>query len=419
MGSFELEQSMVMRLGLSLALGLFIGLERERAGKHLGVRTFAFVAVAATLSMLVSPEAMLLFIGFVALLALLLNIQHLLRKESLELTTAVVLLLTALLGVMIGQGQTLVPVAVGVITVALLTWKPELVAFSLGLPQTEVRAAVMLALFTFVIYPVLPVGYVDPWRLLDLRAAWMTVILIAAIGFANYVLLRRYGSRGVLYTGILGGLVNSTVTVAELARRTRVGAGLSPRMAFWAMLLANAAMLIRNGLLLAIIAPLTLPYVIVPLGAMLLATLLGLVIAPRNQSMEQATQIELSSPFTIMSVLKYGLVLVTISLLGDLARRAVGDNGFYLVSLFGGAVSSASTSASAATLTAAGKLLPATAAAGALLASMTSSLIHVPVIWRSGQHTAPYRRVAATTAFVLLAGAGGIFVNTLHWFGQP
>jgi uncharacterized membrane protein (DUF4010 family) len=37
----------------------------------------------------------------------------------------------------------------------------------------------------------------------------------------NYVLLRVYSSRGLIYTAILGGLVNSTATVAELASSFR------------------------------------------------------------------------------------------------------------------------------------------------------------------------------------------------------
>ena len=43
----------------------------------------------------------------------------------------------------------------------------------------------LLAIVAFVVYPVLPAGSVDPWRLIDARAAWVTVILIAALGFVN------------------------------------------------------------------------------------------------------------------------------------------------------------------------------------------------------------------------------------------
>lgn len=37
------------RLALALAIGLFIGIERERRRKEAGLRTFAFVAASRTL----------------------------------------------------------------------------------------------------------------------------------------------------------------------------------------------------------------------------------------------------------------------------------------------------------------------------------------------------------------------------------
>ena len=47
----------------------------------------------------------------------------------------------------------------------------------------------------------------------------MTVMLVAGMGFVNYVLLRIYGNRGLYYTALLGGLVNSPATVAELSTK--------------------------------------------------------------------------------------------------------------------------------------------------------------------------------------------------------
>ncbi len=39
----------LVRLVLALALGLFVGLERERRGKEAGVRTFAFASLLGCL----------------------------------------------------------------------------------------------------------------------------------------------------------------------------------------------------------------------------------------------------------------------------------------------------------------------------------------------------------------------------------
>jgi hypothetical protein len=46
--------------------------------------------------------------------------------------------------------------------------------------------------------------------LVEPRSTWATVILIAALGFINYLLWKLYGTRSPEITGFLGGLVNST-----------------------------------------------------------------------------------------------------------------------------------------------------------------------------------------------------------------
>jgi len=88
----------------------------------------------------------------------------------------------------------------------------------------------------------------DPWGLVEPRAARLTVILIAAIGFANYLLLKLYGARGVELAGFLGGLVNSTLTVTELATRSRETGGRLADVAYRGVLLSTAAMALRKAL---------------------------------------------------------------------------------------------------------------------------------------------------------------------------
>ncbi len=84
------------------------------------------------------------------------------------------------------------------------------------------------------------------------------MLLIAALGFTNYILLKLYGERGNEFTGFLGGLVNSTVTVAELTQRAGAAAGHLTDVTFRGVILATAAMLVRNAIILGLLAPLDL-----------------------------------------------------------------------------------------------------------------------------------------------------------------
>src|SRR5262249_7391333 len=122
--------SFMARVAISLGIGMMIGMEREWAQKDVGVRTFSIVALAFTLSWSISPEASyILLIALIPLITLV-NWRSFVRDRSLELTTSVALLATAVLGILVGEGKLLLAAACGVILTGLLAWKAEVVKFA-------------------------------------------------------------------------------------------------------------------------------------------------------------------------------------------------------------------------------------------------------------------------------------------------
>ncbi len=439
------------RLVLALALGLVVGLERERRSKEAGLRTFAFVTLLGALGGLQGESYTLAALALVGVLAVFLNLQSLRSRQVAELTTSAALFLMAFAGVLCGQGHRLTPSALAVGTAALLTWKRPLAGFSQALSETELRSAITLAILAFVIYPALPLGKVDRWDLLDLRGALIIVILIAGIGFANYVLLKLYGARGVELTGFLGGLVNSTVTVSEMAVRVRETGGALADVAYRGVMLATVAMLLRNAILLALLAPAALLVAWLPFTLMLVAgavlalyrvgavansrapvavSLAGTLVAVdrgaagaepggagvadgagdggaggadgAGEASPPPPDLRLESPFSIRSALQLGLLFVGLQVAGTLAQRTLGEMGFYSVSVVGGLLSSSSAVASAAALAAQHTISPWVAGTGALLASLVSALVNWPLIARLS-HSAELKR---RTAWALCALAG-------------
>ncbi|QIA26965.1 MgtC/SapB family protein [Thermaerobacter sp. PB12/4term] len=405
----------LQNLALSLALGLLVGLERHRAGKELGMRTFAFTALAGTLAASTDPPYRLPFmlgvLAFTALVVLINSWQNLRAHESVEITTSVALLLTALNGILVGRGQIFTPVAATILMLLLLSWKEELVGWTALISRDEVHAAIYLGVISFVILPVLPDEPVDPWGLFDLRRVWLMVVLISAIGFANYVLLRVYGARGVTYTGFLGGLVNSTATVAEMALKVGANPPLE-RFAFRGVMLAKAAMFIRNGLVLGLFAPVALPYGLLPVGLMLILALV-LAIRARVPAGEEAPEVRLTSPFSVRAALEFGLVFLVLNVIATLGQRYLGTAGFYGVSFLGGLVSSASSAATAANLAAQGRIAPSQAAYGTVLASLASAVILVPIVQRAARGTALGRQILITIMGMVVAGGLGLLLNPL------
>jgi uncharacterized membrane protein (DUF4010 family) len=396
-------------LALALSLGLFVGLERERRGKEAGLRTFGLSAVLGAIGGLLGEPYSVVAIIFVILLALILNVHSMLMHQGTELTTAAALVLTVFAGVLTGLGHRFVPSALAVMTAALLAWKEPLAGFGKGLSETEVRSAILLAILAFVVYPALPDTPIDRWGLFDPRGAWITVLLIAAIGFVNYVLLKLYGARGFELTGFLGGLVNSTVTVSELAQRDKDSHGMLGNIAHRGVVLATTAMLLRNAVILGILAPIAILASFVPFFLMIAANTWSTYRSPPVSS--EVPNLKMESPFSIKAALKFGLIFVALQIAGTIAERLLGGAGFYLVSLVGGLVSSASAVASAAMLCSRGELSPHVGATGAVIASIASAVVNLPLVSRISDDRQLTRRLAIPIGGVVVAGVLGIVLQ--------
>lgn len=408
----------LMRLALGLSLGLLIGLERERRGKEAGLRTFGFIGLMGAMGGALGPAYGLAALAATAVLVMILNVSSLRAEQGTELTTSAAMMVTAMAGILCGQGHTLPPAAVMVIAAALLAWKERLADFSMGVSEGEIRSALLLAILAIVIYPALPIGPVGPWHLIEPRYAWVTVILIAGIGFFNYVLWKMYGTRGTELSGFFGGLINSNFTVIELSERVReVGEAFVPT-AYRGILLATTAMVARNATLLLILAPQALA------GALSAFALMALVnVALVLQSMHgrrgrlgaASPDIHLDLPFSLPQALKYGAIFLVLHVVGALTQRQFGDAGFYFVSVIGGLLSSASAVAAAATLAEQGSIAPTTAGVGAVLASFTSLVFSLSFVLRTRSQLL-VRTLALSMVAVGVAGLVGLLIS--HW-AQP
>lgn len=387
---------------------MLVGLEREWSQKDLGTRTFAIVAIAGTLSILAAPPIAYITFAGVLVIVLLTGFRNVREGRPVETTTSAAVIVTFVLGVLTGQGHHYTPVAAAILMTMLLALKPALTHFAGGLLVNEVRGAVMLGLLAFVIYPILPNRTVDPWGLINPREAWLTIVVIAAIGFVNYVLLKLYSSRDLYYSAILGGMVNSTATIAELAESFKAPQENIAPLAITVDLLTVVAMFVRNLLILAIFARAAVASAAVPLTTMAAAAALCIWLQGRQRP--RVKDLQLSSPLSLSKVFKFGLIFLAIDVVGSLGQRYLGHFGFLLVSVIGGLVSSASTAGAAATLAVHGKIDMQTAGLATVLTSMTSALSNLPVLHHQIRQWAVTRKLTLLSVGIVVLGLIGVVV---------
>jgi uncharacterized membrane protein (DUF4010 family) len=397
------------RFGMAVAIGLFVGIEREYSGK-LGTRTFGLVAILACLAGLAGPQFIWIAGAILLLILSLINWRRLSAHDQLATTTTLSLSVVAFCAMLCGLGHFYTPVLAAILCNAFLTWKQPIHAFTSGLSQKEVRSAILLAVLSFIVMPVLPSHPIGPGHLVDPRSNWASVVIIAGIAFINYILLKSIGPRGMELTAFFGGLINSRKVIVEFIMRAQGNTEALLPIIFRGVMLATSAMAIRNMIIIVALSHSQEAMIlsIAPLGMMLLLSVLLWHSHPAMQSDASPPPLSLDSPFSFSAALKFGLVFLALNVIGALAERYFGSASFYFVSAAGGLLSSGSSIASAATLIHHGELPAATGVNGVVISSITSVIINIPLLRRIPGAAAYRRRLTLSLLGVAVMGGVGL-----------
>jgi hypothetical protein len=86
--------------------------------------------------------------------------------------------------------------------------------------------------------------------------------------------------------------------------------------------------------------------------------------------------------------------------------------------VFGGLVSSASTTAAAATMAMHGKITPALAGSATVLTSLASAAVNLPIIWRTTKDKAAVRGLTVKMATVIGIGIAAVAVDRIFQFSE-
>ncbi len=327
--------SLVLTFSVSAAIGLLVGLERERKpSAKAGVRTFTLIALLGSLSALLAEatdSAWTLGAGAVAVTGALVA-AYLQDRESVKddsgTTTVMAALAVFFLGAINYYGYRTPAVALGVGITVLLYFKAEIEGFSHKLTAQDLRSMLQFAVLTAVILPLLPDRAFGPYGVLNPFQIWLMVVLVAAVSLSGYVAWRlTLGRHGLVLTGVLGGLVSSTATTLGYARQVAAGSQTLPA-AVLVILLANATKLVRVLFLVGVVAPNALPRALVLLVPALLVSLAGVALrwkavdtAPANG--EEAFR----NPTQLGTAIGFGAAYALVLLFSAWANDVLGVSG--------------------------------------------------------------------------------------------
>jgi uncharacterized membrane protein (DUF4010 family) len=326
----------------SLALGLLIGLERERSPHaKAGLRTFSLVALAGTLGALVAEKTgapWLLGAGLLVLGGML--VASYFKDEDAEdpgTTTVAAVVVCYTLGVLVWYDQEQLAVTLAILTTALLYFKPELRGVSTRLTRTDLVSILQFAVLSFVILPILPNQDYGPYQALNPYQIWWMVVLISGLSLAGYTALRLVGQRhGTLLTGLFGGIASSTATTLAFSRHGRDKPALRP-MAAMVILLANWVVLIRLSVVVSLLAPALIRPVLIMMGCGVTAGLVMLYYFWRHlEQKSDAPELAVSNPTEIRTALSFGALYAAVLFAAAWLSDLVGSQGVYVVALVSG-----------------------------------------------------------------------------------
>jgi uncharacterized membrane protein (DUF4010 family) len=413
-------EDLFLRLGLALAIGFLIGLERgwkergEKEGQRTaGLRTFSLIALLGGIfgALTKDPNFLLLASGFVMVSGTLAAFywREGVSEDDFSATSVVAVMLTFMLGAYAVLGDPAVAAGTGVAAAVLLAAKAQLHGWLARITWPELRSGLVLAVMTFIALPLLPRQAVDPYGAVNPYELWLMTILIAVVSFAGYAAIRIAGpERGMVMAAGAGGLVASTAVTLTLSRMARDNPE-RVRLLGGSVILSGALMLLRVLVVVAVInfalATSLAPALIA--GAAVMAGLAWWLIysSPKGKK-KGGTDFNLENPFRLKEVLRFGFILTMVMVLAVAARHLFGEAG-----LIGLAAISGLADVDAITLSMA-KTAQADATSGPALAILTA--VGVNTLAKNGY--AAYvggTRIGAIVAIGTIAGIAAAVVAYL------
>src|SRR5690606_32250229 len=234
------------------------------------------------------------------------------------------------------------------------------------------------------------------------------IVLTSGLGFLGYLLIKFLGhDRGILLTGIVGGLVSSTMVTWIFAKKSREAPALSSHCAT-AILAASSIMIVRVLVWVFIFNQDLAPGLYLPVGLIFLAGIGATLFFyfRKNDNAVVDASLPQGKPLNMQSALTFGVIYTLVILLVSYTNEYFGQSGMYISSVIAGLTDIDAITISVSKL--AGNSLPINIAQNAIiLATISNTVIKIGIsLWAGSKELKKF----------IYIGYGAIFVAALVAF---
>ncbi len=329
-------------------LSLLIGLEQRRhhwedqpETLYGTDRTYTFIGILGYILYILSPTNLLPFLGGGLAIVIFLGIFYWKRIEMQKrfgITSIIVLLITYCIGPLLYIKPIWFTILLVTTILILIELKPQFKTLTGRLGNDEFIILAKFMVIAGIILPLLPHKIISPVIPISPYKIWLAVVVISGISYLSYLIQKFvFPSKGLIITGILGGMYSSTATTVVLARKSKnlKATGLISS----SIILATGMMFIRI-LILAFIFNTKLGEVLmIPILSLTLLTMLvAWVVNKTGEKAEGKVMHEASNrnPLEFKTALLFAALFVIFALITRFVLNGFGVKGLDILSLIVG-----------------------------------------------------------------------------------
>ena len=392
LNDFRLTQwEFLVRIAVAIGIGSVIGLERqfsamkENSNGFSGVRTFIILVLLGFVGGLFYHLFAPWVYGGLLLGVIILNAASYwvtAKQGDSGLTTEMTSLFAFILGTMVLNGLIEISLFVTVILVVVLSSKFRIKAIVGKITPEELYDFILFVTLALLVLPFLPdetYGY-PPYDVVNPREIGWVVILTSGLGLLGHMLTKFLGAnRGILVSGLVGGLVSSTAITWIFSKKSTQSPALSAQCAT-AILAASSIMFIRVLIWTFIFNQQLFQTLLLSIFLVFLSAVgvtFFLYKQRKNQEITDA-EIPLKKPLDLKSALVFGVIYTFIILLVTYANENLGQSGTLISSAIAGISDIDAITISVSKL-AGVKLDLQTASLAVLIASVSNTLVKMGI----------------------------------------